>query len=103
MKFTIAKNDWNAVHEIACDIANGSVTGDKPLVAAKTEHLFSVLRRLEAKYGRLSRIIPTYADSTENKEKQRALLKEAFGAAQQEGDLANAGLIWESLTQLDLD
>jgi hypothetical protein len=102
MSASIATEDWQRVHELACDIANASGANDEALTAAKVSSLFDVLRELEAKYGRLSRIIATYADYTEKKEEQRSLLKEAFEAARREGDLENAGLIWESLTDLDL-
>ena len=62
MKNPIEKRDWDRVHELACDIANASGMDDDALAASKVDGLFGFLRELESKYGRLSRIVATYAD-----------------------------------------
>lgn len=95
----IAKDDWDRVHEIACEIANASGQGDHVLSDSRTEELMSVLKELEAKYGACSKITATIADYAEE-ERKLPIYREALKQAKAEGDIENERMILESLAEL---
>lgn len=53
---SIAKGDWDRVHELACEIANAALQNDDVLVDARQEELMCILDDLQLKYGPCSKI-----------------------------------------------
>jgi hypothetical protein len=95
----IAKDDWDRVHELACEIANASGQDDHVLSDSRTEELMGVLKELEARYGTSSKITATIADFAEE-ERKLPLYRAALQQAKAEGDIENEQMILESISEL---
>ncbi len=96
----ISTDDWDLVHQAACDVVNASAIDDDVLSAHHTEGLFDLLSELETRYGRIPSILATRADFTDAPASAIALHEEALKVAK---DPASTRLSLQSLVQLIID
>ncbi|HEY5892303.1 MAG TPA: hypothetical protein VIT91_03640 [Chthoniobacterales bacterium] len=102
MKPSIAKPDWDRVHQAACDIVNAYTMGDEILGQSKRERLFDVLDELEEKYGEHPSIIATRGDFSENRDEAMACFQKALKLARFYGDKEEEAGILDSIENLEL-
>jgi len=78
----ISEDDWDRVHQAACDIVNASAAGDEALCEHHHERLFEIIGELEAVYGRLPSLLATRADFMDDDAAAIPLLQEALVACE---------------------
>src|SRR5690606_16221249 len=74
----IRTEDWNRVHDAACEIVNASSMDDPVLCDHHTSKLFEILHELECQYGRIPSILSTRADFSDDPHVAIPLLEEAL-------------------------
>lgn len=96
MKHTPPIN-WQPVQELAGEIMRAQVQGDAVLAASRTEELMQVLKDIEQRHGKRSRITATRADFTAEREQRVALYQAALKLATKEHDPEQQRQILQSL------
>jgi hypothetical protein len=97
----IDKIDWDAVHALACDVANAAVADDDVLLASKNAALLDLLFKLKEKYGDHPAILATIADYLDDPDDRRALYTKALSIARNQGDQFEIDEIEESLRSIE--
>jgi hypothetical protein len=97
----ISKPDWDEVTEAAWEVANAATADDDVWLQRSRSRLMELLDTLDSRYGPHSWLVATRADSTEDRTQKEVLLRQAFELARREGDATSAGLVWESLSELE--
>jgi hypothetical protein len=96
----IDKLDWEAVHELACDVASAAMEDDEGLLAAMNAAMIDLLSKLNAKYGDHPAILATMADYLDDTNDRRAWYLKALAIAKEQGDQAEIDEIEDSLRTL---
>jgi hypothetical protein len=97
----IEKTDWDAVHELACDVANAAMADDNDLLAFKNTALLNLLSKLKEKYGGHPAILATIADFLDDPNDRRVLYMKALGIAREQGNQAEIDEIEDSLRTIE--
>jgi hypothetical protein len=99
----ISAEDWDQVHDLACQIVNTSSRGDDESSSKYTEHLLSLLDELQTKYGELPSLFATRADYIDDISERLRLLGRAYDLADTHQDRSNQVLIAFSLAQIYIE
>jgi hypothetical protein len=83
MPLGIKKDDWDKVHELACEVVNATLGDDEVLRESRNEELLATLNELRIKYGEHPSILGTLGDFTENTKERMALYSKALGRAKE--------------------
>ena len=97
------KQEWEAVHQSACDIVNALGMEDEVLAAHHTQCFFDSLDALDCPYGPSASLIATRADFTDDLNERRRLYEYALGLARRDDDEFEENEILQSLAELDQD
>ena len=79
----IEKEDWDRIHELACEVVNATLNEDEILSESRNETLLAALRELKEKYGKHPSILATIGDFTEEKEERMKIYSRALERAKE--------------------
>ena len=97
----IDKSDWDAVHQMACDVANASLMEDDVLLASRNTAMLDLLGDLQKKYGDHPSILATTGDYLDDPTDRRKQYLKALAIARAQGNDSEIEEIENSLSDLE--
>ena len=99
----ITREDWDAVHALALEIASAAMAEDAEAEAHERARMLALLSRLASRYGDKPSIIATLADYVDTPEEQVALLEKAYALAEELSDHPNMTFVAHSLAVVTIE
>jgi hypothetical protein len=103
MRAPIDKQDWDEVHDLACDIANAIAMEDVILQESKLAGLFRLLDQLGRKYGDHPALLATRADFILDHAEAMKIYGKALEIARRYQDREEEEEILDSIRQREVD
>ena len=98
----IEKEDWDRVHQLACDVVNASGAEDDVLTELRTGEMLALLEKLRGVYGDHPSILATIGDFLDEGPRRRAMYDFALKAAIEQKNVDEVKEIRESKLALRL-
>lgn len=97
----ISKDDWDVVHQLACDIVNASAAGDDVLSQSRTVEVIATLEDLLKKYGAHPSLLATIGDYLEDASERMVYYRKALALAKAQAYTEEIEEILDSISDLE--